>query len=125
MPTELMVKILKIVTPPFNRAMIILGVVAIHQQSFLSLHDVFNRVREILDIADFFISQESPLAFAWMPVLELETHPSSLSLVPGQKPQHCTFQLHPAGRLSPPSQSSSQVYFHFVQMVSNHICRTL
>ena len=37
-------------------------------------------------------------------VLELETHPSSLLLVPGQKPWHCTFLLRLAGRLSPPSQ---------------------
>ena len=75
-----------------------------------------------------FLHPAGSFSFPYHPlslILELETHPSSLSLAHGQKPWHCTFLLRPAGRLCPPFQPSSLVYFHFVQMVSNHICRPL
>ena len=89
--------------------------------------------------SNFSISKESHLAFAWtLPfspsslsfpyhplslVLELETHPYFLSLA--QKPWQFSFLLRRAVRFWPPFHPSSLVYFHFVQMVSNHIWRPL
>ena len=75
---------------------------SIHQDFFLTLHGVFNRVRVILYIADFpltprnlllllhghfsFLHPAGSFSFRYHPlllVLELETHPSSLSLAHG------------------------------------------
>ena len=114
---------------------------SIHQESFLSFHGVFNRVRVIFTFPSprnkllllhghfSFLHPAGSFSFPYHPlslILALETHPSSLAdaLEYEHKPWHCIFLLW-AGRLSPSSWPSSLVYFHFVKMVSNHFCRPL
>ena len=91
---------------------------SIHQESFLSLHGVFNRVRVILKNTDFPLTFPSPrnlllllhghlyflhpadsFSFPYHPlwlVLELVTHPNFLSLSHGQN----TLTLHFSATLS-------------------------
>ena len=109
-----------------NRAMIALGAVGLlltipSTRNYSLFH--LPGISSFFSIDTFFLHPGDRSIFPLSLVLKLETQPSPLSLAHGQKSWHCL--LRPAGKWSPPSQSSSMVYFHFVQMLFNHICRPL
>ena len=96
-----------------NRPMITLGVVGLlltipSTRNFSPLHGILNK-----DITD------SPMTFPSSRNLLLHSY-GHFSFLHSADSFYVT-----AGRWSPTSQPSSLVYFHFVKILSNHICRLL